>query len=383
MMRRIRKEIISFILCFHMMLIGIGTFYQPVYAQTTEINLVIDKVGKGIYQKDDELEVEVTISGAQRIGAYNVRLTYDTDRLVYVSGADSSNNKEVYLSGTGYGDKIKYVLKFKAKSNGVCWVKVSAASISKEGSNLGEQNITKELPTATMTIGSVDSQIRKDNLMKYGMDTDIKLVAKAGISNSAQQYIIDIKAYSDDDIPWDKKTIEKTFGSEKITFYSTMDEKNLFVYLMDEDYEVNLYAYSETKDQLYPCKAFVKDEEDCLMMSAYVCSEWPAGMDEAMIKDEKLVYVVDGSGVGRICKFVGNDEVEEWDTSKAGEEKKGLSKTELGILVIVIFIVLCVIIMIVGKVTRDLAIKRRRRKEREADLMYEEGQELLEFLEDE
>lgn len=94
--------------------------------------------GSNYYSKtlNETFPIGVYLNGDTTIGKYHVELTYDKDRLKYVSGADSESNGVLTLEGTGNGRQIKYWLQFTVISGGDAEIEVTNAEIYTNGNNV-------------------------------------------------------------------------------------------------------------------------------------------------------------------------------------------------------------------------------------------------------
>ena len=77
----------------------------------------------------DTFTLKVTFKGGN-IGRVDGGLTYDTDRLTYISGGSSSGNSGyVQLTEAGTGEAITFNLKFRAVKDGITTVNVSTNEV--------------------------------------------------------------------------------------------------------------------------------------------------------------------------------------------------------------------------------------------------------------
>jgi len=98
----------------------------------------------------DTFTLKVVFSG-DSVGRVDAYLTYDVDKLTYVSGGSSSGNTGyVQLSDAGTGDSITFNLKFQAVSKGKTKVSVT----TNEMYNLDEESISGPSGSKTITISS-------------------------------------------------------------------------------------------------------------------------------------------------------------------------------------------------------------------------------------
>ena len=80
-----------------------------VYAQEAAVVFGEEEylVGEGAFV------IDVLLRAEGNIGAYQVSLRYDTDRMEYVSGAEEASEGVITLEGTGFGSEVSYTLEFR------------------------------------------------------------------------------------------------------------------------------------------------------------------------------------------------------------------------------------------------------------------------------
>ena len=82
-----RKKIMFFIIVCILMI----CFFIPQFA-IEKANIYI-KTNRDNFEKDEEIELTVGIENKQ-VAAYNFEIYFDTDKLDFVSGSDTTNEKE-------------------------------------------------------------------------------------------------------------------------------------------------------------------------------------------------------------------------------------------------------------------------------------------------
>ena len=77
-----------------------------VYAQEAAVVFGEEEylVGEGAFV------IDVLLRAEGNIGAYQVSLRYDADRMEYVSGAEEASEGVITLEGTGFGSEVSYTL---------------------------------------------------------------------------------------------------------------------------------------------------------------------------------------------------------------------------------------------------------------------------------
>jgi len=100
----------------------------------------------------EEFQVGVYIRGSEAIGTYEFYLDYDSDKMEYVSGADSGGSGRLKFVGFGNSNSYSYMLTFKAVAAGSCNISISSANVGPLDSSSGDSMTISEASSAPVTI---------------------------------------------------------------------------------------------------------------------------------------------------------------------------------------------------------------------------------------
>lgn len=110
--------------------------------------------------------VTVKFSGGD-IGRVEGSLTYDTDRLTYISGGTSSGNSGyIQLSEAGTGEDITFRIRFQAIADGFTNIDVATSEVY----DLNEKQMSQI--SGSKTINVVGSASEKDKIKESSEETD-------------------------------------------------------------------------------------------------------------------------------------------------------------------------------------------------------------------
>ena len=129
-------------------------------AETTVITL---ETSKYEVNNGEEIVVNVYLNSDASIGAYHAEVKYDTYRLEYTGGGDSTTDRKVILEGTGYGQDIVYKLTFKTVSGGMAKISCVNADIRVGGNAEGKKQNISEAGELMINIAGEDMAISKEN----------------------------------------------------------------------------------------------------------------------------------------------------------------------------------------------------------------------------
>lgn len=173
------------------------------------------------HTEGEEFNIGVYVRGDVNIAAYTFYVTYDADKVEYVSGADSGGSGRLSFAGFNVGvgkeNQKKYWLTFKAKTAGDFNLKVVDAFLGPADASLGDSLALSATGDSTVTIkaaGSVSS------------DCDLKSIsiAETGFYNfSASKTEYDI-------------TVENKY--EKLTVTAKAADSNATVEISDTTLKV-------------------------------------------------------------------------------------------------------------------------------------------------
>lgn len=316
-MKNKKQKYLSWIL-----LLMILTLIKPIPTKAANATVTF---GSEAYQaeRNETFPIGIYLEADSRIGEYHVEIKYDNRRLSYVSGGDSEENGIITLEGTGRKESIKYMLKFKSQSGGTAKVAIQSASIQNSDTEHPVEFQITELNQVSVeiegedTVGESEPEEEEDSIPEE-LDTDIPLLGKTQIEEQ-NYYIVDLKEYQAEEIDWDYQLVDGIYQGTKVTWLSDGDKTVKFLYLLDEQEKLSLYAYSEEKDQLYLCNEVISEGEKYYFMSPYVCQKWPSNLTLDLIQQKSIVYAMDLNGKCGFYKMLAGNRLVEWDNQE-GED---------------------------------------------------------------
>lgn len=336
--------------------------------------------GSEAYQAEENetFPMGIYLKADSSIGEYHVEIKYDNQRLSYVGGGDGEEDGVITLEGTGRKAEIKYMLKFKTLSGGTAKVSVLSAEIHNSDSEHPEAVEIQEMNQVAVAIEGEDTvgetepeeDQEEETDIPEEIDTNIPLLGKTQIEGQ-NFYIVDLNEYQPEDIDWEHKFVTGTYQEKEVTWLTNKGGGIKFLYLMDEQENLSLYAYSEEKQQLYRCNEITSDGEKYYFMSPYVCSEWPGKLTLDLIQKKSIVYAMDLKGECGFYKILAGNRLTQWD-SQEGED----SLHKQNVTLIIIFTAAVVIMaegIAVALFLEHQKKKKRRRKRKntltDAELM--------------
>lgn len=316
-MKNKKQKYLSWIL-----LLMILTLIKPIPTKAANATVTF---GSEAYQaeRNETFPIGIYLEADSRIGEYHVEIKYDNRRLSYVSGGDSEENGIITLEGTGRKESIKYMLKFKSQSGGTAKVAIQSASIQNSDTEHPVEFQITELNQVSVeiegedTVGESEPEEEEDSIPEE-LDTDIPLLGKTQIEEQ-NYYIVDLKEYQAEEIDWDYQLVDGIYQGTKVTWLADGDKTVKFLYLLDEQEKLSLYAYSEEKDQLYLCNEVISEGEKYYFMSPYVCQKWPSNLTLDLIQQKSIVYAMDLNGKCGFYKMLAGNRLVEWDNQE-GED---------------------------------------------------------------
>lgn len=334
-----RRRLIS-ILCFVLMIVGaLANFNEEAYAETTMVTLEASEYD---IENNEEIVITVYFNSDGDIGAYHAEIKYDSYRLEYIGGGDNEDSGRVILEGTGYGKDMVYKLAFKAKSGGQAKISCMNADIRLEGKgDSGKQNISVS-SQLMINIAGEDTAIKGENKDIYGIETEIPLCGVVNMGNGSKYYIVDHSEYIPDDVKWNYTTVRDKYGDATYTFLTNELKELRLLYLMDEEENYYMYAYSKSMQALYPCKEQVIDGQNSYIMSVNVCASWPEDLTLDYIKQNNVCYVMKANGECDFYKCIDGD-----FTRWSEEDGKAFTEGQMKILYIILVIATVVILVII------------------------------------
>lgn len=305
-----------------LLLVLIPALIKPISVKAANATVTF---GSEAYQaeRNETFPIGIYLEADSKIGEYHVEIKYDNRRLSYVSGGDSEENGIITLEGTGRKESIKYMLKFKSQSGGTAKVAIQSASIQNSDTEHPVEFQITELNQVSVeiegedTVGESETEEEETGIAKE-IDTDIPLIGKTQIEEQ-EYYIVNLKEYKPEGIDWDYQLISGVYQEKEVTWMANKGRGVKFLYLMDKQENLSLYAYSEEKDQLYLCNEVISDGEKYYFMSPYVCQKWPSNLTLDLIQQKSIVYAMDVKGQCGFYKMLAGNRLVEWDNQE-GED---------------------------------------------------------------
>ncbi len=305
-----------------LLLVLIPALIKPISVKAANATVTF---GSEAYQaeRNETFPIGIYLEADSKIGEYHVEIKYDNRRLSYVSGGDSEENGIITLEGTGRKESIKYMLKFKSQSGGTAKVAIQSASIQNSDTEHPVEFQITELNQVSVeiegedTVGESETEEEETGIAKE-IDTDIPLIGKTQIEEQ-EYYIVNLKEYKPEGIDWDYQLISGVYQEKEVTWLANKGRGVKFLYLMDKQENLSLYAYSEEKDQLYLCNEVISDGEKYYFMSPYVCQKWPSNLTLDLIQQKSIVYAMDVKGQCGFYKMLAGNRLVEWDNQE-GED---------------------------------------------------------------
>lgn len=334
-----RRRLIS-IICFLILITGVLARMEiAAHAENTVITLEASE-----YDIDNNGEIVVTVyfNSDTDIGAYHAEVKYDSYRLEYIGGGDSTDSGKVILEGTGYGKDVVYKLTFKAISGGQAKISCVNADIRLEGKDDSEKQNVSVARQMMINIGGEDTVIKIENKDIYGIDSDIPLSGVVDMEDGDKYYIVDHSKYIPEIATWEYTTINDKYGEATYTFLTNESKEIRLLYLMDREGCFYMYAYSKEMQALYPCKEEVIDGQNAYIMSANVCVSWPEDLTLDYVKQNNVCYVMKANGECDFYKYI-DGEFTRWSEEDGKAFMEGQMKIFYYILVAAAVVIVAII----------------------------------------
>lgn len=150
-MNRYIKQMFTFVTILFCALFAYGI---TAYASTANIDIPAQNTTKG-----SEVKVAINVTSDQNIGTFDLRITYDTKILEYVSGADNGGSGvlQVLNSDLNQTTTVSKEITFKALKDGACAISVQPASSKVLDMSANPMDIAGENGTITVAAGEAAS----------------------------------------------------------------------------------------------------------------------------------------------------------------------------------------------------------------------------------
>lgn len=319
--------------------------------------------------ENENFPIGVYIESETSYGDYYIEVQYDNSRLEYIRGGNREEDGIIILEGGGQRNSLKYMLEFRSISGGTARIRVKEARIYASGAEDGE-------PLEVLTLSNVPIEIAGedngesledwDDEAESGEndgegdfpDTDIPLLGRTFLEEQ-KYYIVDLSKYLPQEVDWDGQKVTGLYEGQLVTYLTNESQQMRFLYLMDAQEGVGLYAYSQEREQLYPCNTFLLDGDKYYIMSPYVCEEWPQGLTRDIIQSESIVYAMNLEGQCSFYKITSGNKLLPWD-SKEGENTLYQQTVKLIAIFGIAVVIMTAALLFALHLDREK--KRRRRK---------------------
>lgn len=299
---------------------------------------------------DGSVQVNVSISSEESIGAYRIELEYDTDRLAYVSGAEEEQDGVITLTGTGFGNEVEYNLIFNPISGGKAGISVKNAYIFGAGAD-GEAYTIEELPALNIDIAGSDNAGTQS-----GGNKDIRYAGALQDGNRILR-IVDIADYEVKTELWDYKVVTDTYNDGTLTFL-TDNARNIRVILtVDDSNNVYLYAYRADTGHYYTVSEMTLDGEKYYIMMVEACLSTPDTMTDTEKADATVFYGVNKAGDGNYYRYSTDGELVPWSSTVEPQENNKTGVPVALIIVVASVLVVAAIAAVLVKLYKEGKIK--------------------------
>lgn len=99
-----------------------------------------------------EFNIGVYVKSDVNVGAYTFSITYDSDKIEYISGADAASEGILSFAGYPNSKNTKIWLTFKAKASGTCTIAVTSPYIGPSDASYGDSLTISKASSAPITI---------------------------------------------------------------------------------------------------------------------------------------------------------------------------------------------------------------------------------------
>lgn len=367
------KSIFAF--CF---IIIAAVFWRPIQAYASEATVTF---GSESYSEgsNEEFPIGVYIRGDSKVGIYYVEVEYDTERMKYTGGGDSEQDGVIILQGTGLRDEVKYMLHFQAVGGGDAGIRVRNANVQAAAEDGGGEFTVTAFGSAPVTIAGIDETgvsfferlaeeaaaieeaetVPETVAEKFGLDTDIPILAAVDMGGGNRYYIVDHALYIPESVGWSYRTAAGTYGEQQVTFLTNTAGTVKLLYLMDAEENFYPYAYNGEEGLFYSCYAIVQDEEVYYYMSPHACSVWPEELTIQAITADYVFFAMDSKGNGGFYQLDADGRLAEWNP----EQSKLSASVQIRKLVYIIAAA-CAVIAVVCICAYRAAKTRKKKREK-------------------
>lgn len=307
---------------------------------------------------NESFTVGVYLNAESKIGAFEVKISYDNQRLEYLGGGHFEENGVITLTGTSSKSSLKYMLKFQTLSGGTADLTVTSAELfmledeaqAFEMAYLpsvpilisGEDMIGESVPKEVPDVQPEAEPEPEPQVPQFS----IPVVGETQFDGQLY-YIVDVSQHVPENADFSCSLGKISYENQEIPVLVSADGTISFVCLMNEQEQVFLYAYSEEKQQLYPCNSLTVNGEKYYFMSPYVCSVWPNELTLGIIQSDSIVYAMDLSGQAGFYKITTGNKLQIWDSNEGQELFYEQMVTLVVILGVTLFIMAAAVALVV------------------------------------
>lgn len=355
-------------------------FLTPYQTRAEEATVTF---GSNYYLATDNetFPIGVYINGDSGIGSYHIEIAYDNKRLSYLGGGDREADGIIFLEGGNGQTQVKYMLQFQTLSGGTAEVNVRSAEIENADVDNPETFEVTMLGTAPVYIEGEDIvAAQEEEAGEEGEEgegeegteetelpflADIPVIGET-LQNDKTFYIVDTSAYLPEQTDWVYERTAGKYQGMDVTWLTNPDGTVKYLYLIDAEQNISLYAYSEAMEMLYPCNMVVLNGTKYYFMSTSVCGEWPEELTLDIVRSEFIVYAMDLSGECGFYKLGTGNELVLWDPNEGKQTLYEQTLKLLVILAVTVAVMAATILFAVGMEQRK-GKKRKRKVERDEE----------------
>lgn len=298
-------------------LFGIMTvlFLNPVTAHASTGSVVFGSESYE-YENNTVFPIGVYIEGEETIGTYHVKISYDTNRMKYLEGAERQEEGVLILEGTATGTEVQYMLRFEALSGGTAFIRVEDAKImTADSNNTSEFEVEdkKEAPIQIAGEDTVGNEVEETTPDKETVE--IPTIGSAITLDDSVYYLVDLSQYEMKDQEWKYEYVKGTIEGNEVVFLTNQEKNAKFIYLVDNTENFYLYGYCEENGNLYSCEMIQDGEQTYYLTNAKVCMNWPQNLTLDIVNSEAIYFGINEQGQSGFYFVEDGHVLREWDAS--------------------------------------------------------------------
>lgn len=359
------------------MLLAVLAMAVPLEALAAEATVTFGSESYFV-NNNSQFNIGIYIQSEEPIGAYQIKLKYDTDRMSYVSGAESEENGIITLEGTGFSDSIKYWLTFTALGGGNAGIAVTEAYVYTSAAAGGELLDVADYSIAPVIVSGEDS-VGTSFSDELQTDTQIPAEMTDLILGSYQVddqtlYVVDHSSFVPDGVDWNYHLYSGAFGGITASYLADADEHVGVLYLMDSEKNFFPYMVNLSNGDIYPAEyAFDEEERSCLYSTGLVANGVSEDISDDLIKAKDLAYVIDADGDGYFARITVDLSAVPWtgtDVSSTKEQTDSaidiraiISSSVFAFIITIVLLVLVVFLLVIF-IIYGLGLAKRHKRRR-------------------